>query len=68
MNGTNSSASEHCNRQLHDHRHVNRHAIALVYAVHFENIRKATNLLEKLAISQAAVVVGVISLPGRRFQ
>lgn len=63
MNSAYSSTSKHCDRQLHDHGHVNRNAIALIDSVHFENVGEAANLLEKLSVSQPAVVIGVVSFP-----
>lgn len=66
MNSADSSASQHCDWQLHDHRHVNRHSIAFVHAVHFENVRKAANFLEELSISQPTVVIGMVAFPEKR--
>lgn len=63
MNSSDSSASEHCNRQLHSHWHVDRYPIAFVHAVHFQDIREATNFLEQLAIRQPTVIIGMISFP-----
>lgn len=63
MNCTDSGTSEHCNRQLHNHWHVDRHAITFVDAMHFKNICEATNFLEQFAVGQATVVIAVIAFP-----
>lgn len=63
MNGSDSSTSEHCDRELHDHGHVNRHAIAFVNAVHFEHICEAADFLEKLSISQATEIIRMVAFP-----
>lgn len=66
MNSTNSGTSEHCNRQLHHHWHVDRHAITFVDAVHFKHVCEAADFFEELAVGQAAVVVTVVAFPVRR--
>lgn len=63
MNGSSTSTSQHRDRQLHDHWHVNRDTISFVNAVHFQNIRKAANFLEQLAICQTTEVIGMIAFP-----
>lgn len=63
MNSSDSSTGEHCDRQLHDHWHVDRDTIALVDAVHFENIGEAANLFQQLSVRELAVVVLMVSFP-----
>jgi hypothetical protein len=63
VNCTDPSTSEHCDRELHDHWHVNRHAITFVDAMHFQNIGETANLLKQLSVCQAAVVVRMVSFP-----
>lgn len=68
MNCTDSSASEHCDRQLHDHWHVDRDAITFVDAVHFEHVGESANLLQQLAVCQATIVVAMVSLPDGKWK
>lgn len=63
MNSSDSRTGEHCNWQLHHHRHVDGNSVALVDAMHLKDVREAADLFKKLAISQSAVVIGMVSFP-----
>lgn len=46
MNRTDAIASEHRNRQLHGHRHVNGDAIALLDAMRLEYVGETAHFLQ----------------------
>ena len=65
MYGTDSGTSQHSDRRLGDHRHVDTDPVTLVYATGFENIGQFTDLLVQFTIADLAVFIGVVALPDK---
>lgn len=68
MNGADSSTGEHCDWQFHHHWHVDGNAITFVDAVHFQDVGESTNFFQELAVSESAVVIGMIAFPINRMK
>ena len=66
VNCPNARAAQHGHRRLGNHRHVNRHAIALFDALRLEHIGKLANLRMQLRVGDALHIVLRLALPDDR--
>lgn len=63
MNCPDTSTGEHGNGRLRDHRQVNGHHRALLYALPVEHPGKSTDFAMQLLVGQGALLCRVLSLP-----
>mmetsp|Transcript_25519 Transcript_25519/g.58870 ORF Transcript_25519/g.58870 Transcript_25519/m.58870 type:complete len:335 (-) Transcript_25519:53-1057(-) len=62
VHGSDPRAGQHHHRRLRNHGHVERHDVALLHAAGFERVGHARDIAQQLAKSEAADVVGFVSL------
>eukprot|EP00053_Salpingoeca_punica_P010178 m.91720 g.91720 ORF g.91720 m.91720 type:complete len:710 (+) comp15305_c0_seq1:340-2469(+) len=58
-----AGAGEHGHDQLHDHGHVDGHAVATLHAVLLEDVGKALHAREQIAVGRGAVHERIVALP-----
>src|SRR5438270_4346691 len=66
MDRTDSSASEHRDGGLGDHRQINRHPVALLDAPCLQRVREPAHRLVQLAVGDPAILARVVALPEDR--
>jgi len=56
MRSTEARAGEHRDRHFRDHRHIDRHAIALANAERLERIRRLLDLTVEVVVGERATI------------
>ena len=65
MNGTDSGACQHGDRQFHDHGQINAHPVTLLNSVFLQYIGKTADLPVKLLVCKDFVLARVVTLPDK---
>ena len=66
MNGANARACQHGIGRFGDHRHVNRHAVALAHALLLQHIGETAHFFVKLAIGDFRILIRLVAFPDNR--
>lgn len=66
VHSADASAGQHGYHQLHNHRHVDRHPVAILHAQAAQDVGEALHAVQQLGVGDLVFVIRLVALPGDR--